>query len=263
MERDGWIIRNSLLEPVEEMLDDERLGKLLRALSSHFRGVETVPEDPLVRMAYSFLSRKMDEDAARYEEAKGKRVEAARKGAEARWMRKDADASDGMRKDAIYVYDNVNVYDTLSVYVYASGDAEKDRVFEKFFFLNYKEPGAEVARFYAWGEANGWRKSSGQPIKNRVAYASFWKPKADGNVFPYVGMAMLAKVFEAARKAADPEAPAVFLVQGMKLDQEALTVTAPKKTVDLVERYVRPAWLQGRKLIYAMTTKNQQKTQRQ
>ena len=64
-----------------DQLDDERLGKLFRAMYRYAADHEMpVFEDPLLQMAFSFVSGQMDRDAEKYEEICRRRSEAGRKG---------------------------------------------------------------------------------------------------------------------------------------------------------------------------------------
>lgn len=54
---------------------------------------------------------------------------------------------------------------------------ERERIFEKFFFRNFMDPTAEVERYWGNYAGQGWQTSKGQPITDRVAYSSGWKPQ--------------------------------------------------------------------------------------
>lgn len=56
-------------------------------------------------------------------------------------------------------------------------EAEKERIFRIFFLKNFQHPAQEVERFYAHYEAQGWKRSGGLPITDRVALAQSWKPE--------------------------------------------------------------------------------------
>lgn len=60
---------------------------------------------------------------------------------------------------------------------------ERERIFVKFFFKNFKNPAQEVARYYANYAGLGWKTSKGAAIKDRITYADNWKPQEDGHNF--------------------------------------------------------------------------------
>lgn len=66
-----------------EALDDERAGKLIKAILCYAETGEAVVEDPVVSIVLMFFRQQMDIDRKRYEDACEKRREAARKAGKA------------------------------------------------------------------------------------------------------------------------------------------------------------------------------------
>lgn len=55
------------------------------------------------------------------------------------------------------------------------GERERDEIFKIFFFKNFVAPAKEVERFYQHYGAQGWVRSTGQRIVDRVAAAQSWE----------------------------------------------------------------------------------------
>lgn len=67
----------------------------------------------------------------------------------------------------------------------AEPQAERNIFLEIFFFRNFRSPVAEVERFIAHYEANGWcRSGASKPVKNRIALAKCWEPANKEQRFP-------------------------------------------------------------------------------
>lgn len=59
-------------------------------------------------------------------------------------------------------------------------DKERDLIFQIFFLKNFVNPIAEVNRFYANYEAQGWVRGNGQKIVDRIAAAKSWEQEDRG-----------------------------------------------------------------------------------
>ena len=68
----------------------------------------------------------------------------------------------------------------------AEPQTERNIFLEIFFFRNFRNPVAEVERFMAHYEANGWcRSGANKPVKDRIALAKCWEPaNKDAQRFP-------------------------------------------------------------------------------
>ena len=67
----------------------------------------------------------------------------------------------------------------------AEPQTERNIFLEIFFFRNFRSPVAEVERFIAHYEANGWcRSGASKPVKNRIALAKCWEPTNKEQRFP-------------------------------------------------------------------------------
>lgn len=67
---------------------------------------------------------------------------------------------------------NISVYNNSA---HTREDKERDLIFQVFFLKNFVNPAAEVERFYANYEAQGWVRGNGQKIVDRVAAAKHWE----------------------------------------------------------------------------------------
>lgn len=84
--------------------------------------------------------------------------------------------------------------------------AERQSFLEIFFFeRNLKDPTAEVERFCAHYDANGWcRKDSKTPVKDKTALAKLWRPQTEGARFNDTALKWLSEVY-AKVKANEPQ----------------------------------------------------------
>lgn len=55
-------------------------------------------------------------------------------------------------------------------------DRERDLIFLRFFFKNFKDPAGEMERYWDNYAGQGWKTSKGAAIEDKVAYCSGWKP---------------------------------------------------------------------------------------
>lgn len=68
---------------------------------------------------------------------------------------------------------NVNVNENVSG---GFDQRDRERVFEKFFFKNFKDPAGETDRYWDNYAGQGWKTSKGAAIEDKVAYCSGWRP---------------------------------------------------------------------------------------
>lgn len=72
---------------------------------------------------------------------------------------------------------NVNVNDNVNVNVSGGSDQrDRERIFERFFFKNFKDPAGEMERYWDNYAGQGWKTSKGAAIEDKVAYCSNWRP---------------------------------------------------------------------------------------
>lgn len=80
-----------------ELLSDEELGRLIRAIFGYVND-GLIPElAPSAQMAFSFIRKNLDRDKAKYEETCRRRAEAGRRSGEARRAKADSDEQDGTK----------------------------------------------------------------------------------------------------------------------------------------------------------------------
>ena len=70
---------------------------------------------------------------------------------------------------------NNNNNNKLSLSCASAHEQQRERVFKLFFLKNFISPAAEVDRFYANYEAQGWRRANGQMITDVIAAAKGWQ----------------------------------------------------------------------------------------
>ena len=126
----------------------------------------------------------------------------------------DADAMQGYNEaDTVQCYkkkikekeikenNNLSLTPSLGDERAAEPQTEKDIFLEIFFFRNFRNPLAEVDRFIAHYQANGWcRNGSTRPVKNRAALARCWEPTdKDCQKFPVDFLAKWKCLYEVAK----------------------------------------------------------------
>lgn len=94
-ERDSFVLHLEELESVD-LLSDEKAGQLLKSIIQYVKTGGDCIDDPVVGMAFSFIKRRLDKDAERYDEICRKRAEAA----SSKWKTDEADADVKMQKHA-------------------------------------------------------------------------------------------------------------------------------------------------------------------
>ncbi len=67
------------------LLTDEQLGQLMRAIMKYEKTGELPKLDGIVKMAFSFIKQQLDRDNNKWREEKQKRSEAGKKGMSKRW----------------------------------------------------------------------------------------------------------------------------------------------------------------------------------
>lgn len=83
-ERQGFVIYHSIRKPLKE-LTDEQCGRLLRACLDYSERGEIPPfGEPELRVAFAFVSAKIDEGVAEWEKAKEERSRGGKASAEKR-----------------------------------------------------------------------------------------------------------------------------------------------------------------------------------
>ena len=184
-------------------LTDAQLGKLLRALYLLRKGQQVRLNDAAVEMAFAFITNQF-----RYDDEKRERFVAQRKAAAQASVSKRQRALTGVSYNVnSNVNSNVNVNKNMSM-------CEEREIYTKFYFKNMIDPAAEVRRFYEWGNANGWKTKSGNPIASRVHYASFWRPENEGKRFPHSALCLLRAAYDLAREAQGEEiAGRIFAIE--------------------------------------------------
>ena len=83
----------------------------------------------------------------------------------------------------------------------AEPQIEREQFLEIFFFRNFRSPLAEVDRFIAHYQANGWcRNNSTRPVKDRAALARCWEPiDKNSQKFPADFLAKWKSLYDTAK----------------------------------------------------------------
>lgn len=97
----GFLIYKSLYEPIKDFTREQK-GELLEAIFEYqISGEITEGLTPIVNMAFLFFKNQFDIDNEKYEE----RCEKAKKSAEARWKKNNANASESIPTDQSHTKD--------------------------------------------------------------------------------------------------------------------------------------------------------------
>lgn len=139
---------------------------------------------PMAQMAFNFIKVEIDRNNEKYSEMVEKRREAGKKSRK-QMLTNAANANTCYQMqqmltnaaDDVYVYDDVDVDDNVSLYM-RENTHETERENFLFFLLTERHlinPMAELERFLAHYEKTGWLTSTGQKITNRMAALRGWR----------------------------------------------------------------------------------------
>ena len=121
----------------------------------------------------------------------------------------------------------------------AEPQTERDIFLEIFFFRNFRSPVAEVDRFVAHYQANGWcRNGSTRPVKDKAALAKCWEPlDKDCQKFPADFLMKWKSLYDEA-KSTNPRSATKLLSDIYKVDisTHELKICASKELKDLIYR---------------------------
>lgn len=119
------------------------------------------------------------------------------------------------------------------------GDAERERFFEIFFFMNFQNPSGEVDRFINHYSANGWcRANSTTPVKDRFALARSWSQadKAAPPRFPPEFLTHWQEVYaEAKKRNADSARIMLTHLEAVEITPQAIRLHCLRRLQDLIE----------------------------
>ena len=127
--------------------------------------------------------------------------------------------------------------------------SERERIFFKFFFKNYKNPAQEVARYWSNYSGLGWKTNRGAPIEDRVAYADNWKPQEEGaNFRDATALRWWREVYEYAEAQRWPYADAIPLaLTDIARDSRDLSrlivVFSDKEAGSLIKQFIKDSGL--------------------
>lgn len=121
----------------------------------------------------------------------------------------------------------------------AEPQTEREVFLEIFFFRNFRSPVAEVDRFIAHYQANGWcRNGSTRPVKDRAALARCWEPlDKDYQKFPADFLSKWKCLYEVA-KARNTQCAIKLLtdIYKVEISSRELTICASKELREMMYR---------------------------
>ena len=135
---------------------------------------------------------------------------------------------------------NNNTNNNLSVYERACTREEREKIFELFFFKNFINPEAEVDKFYANYDAQGWVRGNGQKIVDVIAVAKAWEQGGSnmGQRFPMQVLVAMKPWYD--KIAASNREEALQLIKGIvavNLNAERLVIACLSETHNLIGKY--------------------------
>lgn len=135
---------------------------------------------------------------------------------------------------------NNNTNNNLSVYERACTREEREKIFELFFFKNFINPEAEVDKFYANYDAQGWVRGNGQKIVDVMAVAKAWQQGGSsmGQRFPMQFLVAMKPWYD--KIAASNREEALQLIKGIvavNLNTERLMIACLAETHNLIGKY--------------------------
>lgn len=135
---------------------------------------------------------------------------------------------------------NNNTNNNLSVYERACTREEREKIFELFFFKNFINPEAEVDKFYANYDAQGWVRGNGQKIVDVMAVAKAWQQGGGsmGQRFPMQFLVAMKPWYD--KIAASNREEALQLIKGIvavNLNTERLVIACLSETHNLIGKY--------------------------
>ena len=152
------------------------------------------------------------------------------------------DTSDGhnIKNNITIKQCNNNTNNNLSVYERACTREEREKIFELFFFKNFINPEAEVDKFYANYDAQGWVRGNGQKIVDVIAVAKAWEQGGSnmGQRFPMQVLVAMKPWYD--KIAASNREEALQLIKGIvavNLNAERLVIACLSETHNLIGKY--------------------------
>lgn len=129
---------------------------------------------------------------------------------------------------------------SLSACAHAREKEERERIFIKFLFKNFKDPAKEADRYWSNYAGVGWVSKSGIPISDKVAYADGWKPEQQGRNFDTQALRWLQGAHAHAKEAGWENADAIPLaLLDIGRDGHRLTVVFHNKEAALlIKQYI-------------------------
>lgn len=237
MKRDSIVFYASFWEVMQKMSRADRLAFVEAVCSYAFDDKET-SLNGAAELAFILAKPQIDANIQRYENGKkgGRPKKTDGFENEKPMVSKKENHTSAEKKPNVNV--NVNVNDN----VYISKE-DRQKILVKFFFKNLVNPQEELTRYLEWGDSTGWKKSNGQAITDKVAYASFWKPESKGERFPLPALRLLQAAYAYAQESSDEKAAEIVTsIVSAKDDFGKLNLIWPSRTaVELVIPYIQKA----------------------
>ena len=88
------------------LLTDEQLGQLMRAIIIYEKTKEIPQLDGMVKMAFSFIKQQLDRDNEKWKEEKQKRSNAGKRGMQSRWKNNSEVKKENNKNNNVITEDN-------------------------------------------------------------------------------------------------------------------------------------------------------------
>lgn len=173
MDKKSFVMYTNWAKLIEN-LDDQKAGKLIKAICAHVNSHDVKIEDETILAIFAMISEKIDEDAEKYSEVVEKRRQAAKK----KWMQKDTNACKSKQKH--YDTETVTDTDTVSSTKIYIGNKEKRKRFkpptleEVKSYCQERKNSVDPERFINFYESKGWVVGK-SPMKDWKAAVRNWE----------------------------------------------------------------------------------------
>jgi len=193
MRKQSFVLYHDIREPLELLTDEER-GRLLSAILNYSEFGELPDFTGALQMAFVFVRKALDRDAAKWSEKRDKRAEAGRIGglksgeARRRQMANEADGSFPEQRqatEAVPAPVPVPVPAPVPVPVLNEGEGAASPPTRARFvppteeeiaaYCHERQNGIDARRFFDYYTANGWTQGRGKPIRDWRAAVRTWE----------------------------------------------------------------------------------------
>lgn len=191
----GFIVYGEFEEQIS-MLTDEEAGQLLKALFCYFNTGEVVELTPMANMVFSFMRRRIDMQAEKYDTICKKRAEAGKKGNQVRWGTDskcdnnitNASKCEQMVANVANINKNININQTKTETKTKTKRFIKPTVEQIAAYCKERENDVDANKFFDFYEGKGWVIGK-SPMKDWKAAVRTWETRNNTQASKYTELA--------------------------------------------------------------------------